>query len=204
MKVTKERSARNREALVKAAAGLFKEKGFEGVRVAEICERAGLTEGALYHHFATCGELAREAMQYATDRSVASLRTLLDGRPGSLGNYLDAYLTVHHRDHRATGCTFATCAPEIKDRARGFGGPLAAGLEECLRLIERNLPANWSRPVRRQKAMVIASGLVGGLILSRATAKPDPRLSLEILRSVHGGLSAVGGLRSPAGGGTVR
>ena len=47
MKVTKEQSTANRMALVRAADRLFRERGIDGVGVAEISKRAGLTHGAL-------------------------------------------------------------------------------------------------------------------------------------------------------------
>jgi hypothetical protein len=43
MKVTKEKSAENRAALVETAARLFRERGIDGVGVAEIGKAAGLT-----------------------------------------------------------------------------------------------------------------------------------------------------------------
>ena len=51
MKVTKEKSAENRAALVETAARLFRERGIDGVGVAEISKAAGLTHGALYGQF---------------------------------------------------------------------------------------------------------------------------------------------------------
>ena len=47
------RSARTRRALLDAARALFAEKGFAGTGREEIAQRAGVTRGALYHHFAS-------------------------------------------------------------------------------------------------------------------------------------------------------
>ncbi len=46
-----QRTAETRKALVAAARGLFAARGYDGVGAEEIVRAAGLTRGALYHHF---------------------------------------------------------------------------------------------------------------------------------------------------------
>jgi AcrR family transcriptional regulator len=46
-----ERKKATRAALIDAARGLFAERGYEDVGAEEIVRAAGLTRGALYHHF---------------------------------------------------------------------------------------------------------------------------------------------------------
>jgi AcrR family transcriptional regulator len=52
-----ERSAATRDALVAAARSLFAARGFAEVGTEEIVRAAGLSRGALYHHFADKTEL---------------------------------------------------------------------------------------------------------------------------------------------------
>jgi AcrR family transcriptional regulator len=52
-----ERRAQTRAALIAAGRTLFTEHGFAGAGREEIVDRAGLTRGALYHHFASKEDL---------------------------------------------------------------------------------------------------------------------------------------------------
>ncbi|HEY4835185.1 MAG TPA: TetR family transcriptional regulator, partial [Bradyrhizobium sp.] len=58
MKVSREQVALNRQRIVGAAGRLFREKGFDGIGVADIMQAAGLTHGGFYGHFASKEDLA--------------------------------------------------------------------------------------------------------------------------------------------------
>src|SRR3954453_4512834 len=57
------RSAATRDALVAAARALFAEHGYADVGTEEIVRAAGLTRGALYHHFADKVEVFAAAFE---------------------------------------------------------------------------------------------------------------------------------------------
>src|ERR1700686_1557683 len=83
MKVTKEKAAENRAALVQAAGRLFRERGIDGVGVAEISKKAGLTHGALYAQFPSKEALAAEAFASGLKPGMEKMTVDQAGRPAS-------------------------------------------------------------------------------------------------------------------------
>src|SRR5271167_3550999 len=104
MKVTKEKSAENRAALIETAGRMFRERGIDGVGVAEISKAAGLTHEALYAQFPSKQALVAEALGQGLAGSDARMTASKpDGAP-TLFDLLDRYLALDHRDNLAGGC----------------------------------------------------------------------------------------------------
>src|SRR5688572_2283235 len=59
-----ERTARTRAALVQAARAAFATNGFTATSTPRIAEDAGVSRGALYHHFADKAELFRAVVEH--------------------------------------------------------------------------------------------------------------------------------------------
>ena len=64
MRRTAEDAARTRVALLEAALMAFEEKGWRGATFEHIAERAGVTRGALHHHFRDKRALLVEALEW--------------------------------------------------------------------------------------------------------------------------------------------
>ena len=64
MKITKAQSQENRARIVETAAALFRERGYDGVSVADLMAAAGLTHGGFYKHFGSKADLMAEAAEH--------------------------------------------------------------------------------------------------------------------------------------------
>jgi AcrR family transcriptional regulator len=68
-------AAETRSRLLSAAAGIFAERGYDGTRVADIAAAAGVSNGALYAHFASKADLLVEALRAHGRRLLAEAFT---------------------------------------------------------------------------------------------------------------------------------
>ena len=76
-----ERSEGTRAAIVAAARELFAEKGYGATSTEEIVARAGLTRGALYHHFKGKGDLFLAVVDQL-EREIGERVVLAGAEPG--------------------------------------------------------------------------------------------------------------------------
>jgi AcrR family transcriptional regulator len=84
-----------RTALLSAAEILIAERGYADVSIDEICVRAGVTKGALYHHFASKRELFRALCDHVEDSWVDEMVEAVSGEDDPLRRLLmgcDAFL----------------------------------------------------------------------------------------------------------------
>src|SRR5216110_2787030 len=108
MKVSREQAAQNRERIVEAAAQLFRERGFEGIGVADLMKEAGLTHGGFYGHFSSKQDLVAEASARALMRSLALFSDAAERETADpLSAIASAYLSRRHRDKPGEGCLLA-------------------------------------------------------------------------------------------------
>jgi TetR/AcrR family transcriptional regulator, transcriptional repressor for nem operon len=61
VRVTREQAAQHRQQILDVAGTLFRQRGFDGIGVADIMKGAGLTHGGFYGHFTSKDALTAEA-----------------------------------------------------------------------------------------------------------------------------------------------
>lgn len=83
-----ERSRETRDALIETARELFLDKGYAATGTPEVVEKAGLTRGALYHHFRD-----KQALFMAvTETEAFRIAQDIESRSSGAANPLDALL----------------------------------------------------------------------------------------------------------------
>jgi AcrR family transcriptional regulator len=70
-----------RQALIAVGRRLFATRGYAAVGLAEIVTTAGVTKGALYHHFANKAELFRAALQQVQQEVGRRVAQAADAQP---------------------------------------------------------------------------------------------------------------------------
>ena len=193
LKVTKEKVTENRAALVEAAGRLFRERGIDGVGVAEISKKAGLTHGALYAQFPSKEALAAEAFTSALEPGLEKMTADRAGRAATLTDFLDDYLSFDHRDDLAAGCPMSASASEVARQDKIVCERFTEGFEQFVALIEHGLGASTLEGDKRQRAQAMMAAMIGGVAASRAIVKVDPKLSNQILRAVRQIVGEIGG-----------
>jgi len=179
VRVTHKQSAANREKVLDVAGTLFRERGFDGIGVADIMKRAGLTHGGFYGQFASKDDLAAEA----TERVLKNPRwqERLTGKPNpSFAELVRGYLSPDHRDDPGTGCLIAALGSDTARQPRTVRRALTDGFRVRLDAWMKLVPGR-SVAARREKALVTMATLVGALVIARAV--DDPALSDEVLEA---------------------
>ena len=186
MKVSRAQAAQNRERIVETAAQLFRERGFEGIGVADLMKEAGLTHGGFYGHFASKEALITEASARALTRSLAVLSQVAARAPGDpLSAVADAYLTSTHRDNPGAGCLLAALGPDVSRQGPAVRRRVTDYVRGAVDLLT-TMVRGTSKAARRQKALSTYATLVGTMVMARAV--DDRALSQEILNA---GLASV-------------
>lgn len=175
---SQKQKAESRQAIMRSAAQLFREKGFEGVTVSEVMDGAGLTHGGFPRHFSSKEELitATLADVFATDARAPSLPS------HDLRAFADAYLRADHRNTPGAGCVFAALGPEMARAPEPTREVLTEAIE---RQIEKftSMARGVDVDERRVAAIGTWATMIGAMVLARI-ANSDA-VSHEILASAR-------------------
>jgi TetR/AcrR family transcriptional repressor of nem operon len=188
MKVSREQAAANRERILDVASTLFRERGFDGIGVADLMKHAGLTHGGFYGHFSSKEDLMAQACDRALAQSAAKWAKLC-AQPGGkpLSSIAKSYLSTRNRDDPGAGCAVAALGADASRQGSKVRHSITEGVRSLVRILAGTVPGK-SRAAKRRAALTTFASMVGALVLARAM--DDPKLSAEILDAVSGSIEA--------------
>lgn len=186
MKVSKLQAAENRERVLDVAGKLFRERGFDGIGVADLMKEAGLTHGGFYGQFGSKENLMIEALSRAFEENINNWSQV--GKQAerkesgtALKAITTAYLSKAHRDQPSIGCVMASLGVDVTRQSPTVRDHLTSGFRAFVQSMTRLFPQKTAE-IQHEKALALTASLVGGLILARAV--DDEALSEEIMQSV--------------------
>lgn len=178
MKITKTQSLANRAHIVETASELFRERGYDGVGVAELMATAGFTQGGFYKHFGSKADLMAEVAENSLAKSLTSTCDL------DLPGFVNLYVSRDHRDGRGVGCTMAALCGDAARQSNELKATFADGLESTLAALEEKYLKGLDTMGQdvRAKMINLLAHAIGAVMLSRA-CPDDSSLADEILET---------------------
>ena len=178
--------AQTHQRLVRAAAGQFRDKGIDGISLAELMKLLGLTHGGFYKHFDSREDLIAEAAEHAFTCAERTLDKYADDERDPFAAWVDWYASEEHRDDAgADRCPVPALVGDIPRARDDVRTAYTAVVERYIATLEGML--GGGEDAHRQ-ATVAMSTLVGSLALARAV--DDDAMSAELLQAAREVLKA--------------
>jgi TetR/AcrR family transcriptional repressor of nem operon len=182
MKVSKETMAEHREQIIASAAKRFRERGFDGISVADLMKEVGLTHGGFYGHFSSKEELTALAAGRAIDDTASRWEKWIDEAEGDpLEAFTNKYLSLFHYGHPEIGCLLAATGTELARQPDSVKKVVTESMGRFFDVIGKAVPGRTA-VARKKNAISVFAALIGGMILARNIS--DPELREQIFQSL--------------------
>ncbi|MGA7853768.1 MAG: TetR/AcrR family transcriptional regulator [Candidatus Acidiferrales bacterium] len=171
-----------RQEIIRKAAPIFNQRGYEGAALSELMQATGLEKGGIYRHFDSKQQLASEAFDYAWEKAI---NARLEGTE-EIANSVDRLQQIvrNFRDRREGlvpgGCPLLNTAIDSDDGNLPLRNQARRALDKWLdRLAAIAAQGQKRGEIRRQVdsaklATLIVSTLEGSLMLSRLQRTEEP------------------------------
>ena len=174
---------RTRQEIIRKAAPIFNEKGYDGAALSDLMRATGLEKGGIYRHFDSKEQLAAEAFDYAWK---VALDTRFEGTQ-EISNTVDRLkrIVCNFRDQRSGlvpgGCPLLNTAIDSDDGNAKLRAKALAALRSWLERLQSVIEEGKRRgEILRgvdssELGTLIISTLEGSLMVSRLRRKDDAR-----------------------------
>ncbi|QKJ88733.1 TetR family transcriptional regulator [Paramixta manurensis] len=160
--------ARTRQRILAEAAVAMREQGTEGIGVAALMKRAGLTHGGFYAHFASRDDLVANVIAYIFEQTLEKLRSSLQSDTAEgLSQFIDAYLSMAVRNAPGESCPLPALSGEAARLSRTARDNFANGVTQMQALLAKCL-TTLRLPQPDVLAVSMLSEMIGAMALARA------------------------------------
>jgi TetR/AcrR family transcriptional repressor of nem operon len=163
-----------RRKIVKAAAPIFNQRGYEGSSLNDLMEATGLKKGGIYRHFTSKEELAAKAFDYTWEAAWNARLLHVDEKANGVEKLKQLIANfVEHRSPVAGGCPILNTAVDADDGNTVLRARVAKALRSWLSrlqvIVEQAREHRETRPGVDAKAVatLIVASLEGALMMSR-------------------------------------
>jgi TetR/AcrR family transcriptional repressor of nem operon len=168
MRVNRTQAEENRRAVIDAASRLFRERGFDGIGLADLMGAAGLTHGAFYKQFKSKDDLIAQACDRALETGADGWRRAAhDAGEGAYAALVRRYLTPGHRSRVGTGCVFAALGPDASRHGPDLPRHFEAGVKTFVGILDGAM-RKADPDATPDDAIAAFATMVGALVLARA------------------------------------
>jgi TetR/AcrR family transcriptional repressor of nem operon len=175
MRYSSEQVAASRDALVRTAARIFREKGFAGVGVDDLSRQAGVTSGSFYKHFASKSDAFLEVVRAGVDRVAKRVRSLKASKSGGPGGWVNDFATIHsskeHLRSVGLGCNLPTLSVEVARSDSEARKAFEESIRKAIREMASGEPFSGTKDAE-ERSVAILSILTGAMVIARAMANP--------------------------------
>lgn len=188
MRVSRKQAQENQDRVIDTAARLLRERGYDGIGVADLMKAAGLTHGGFYRSFASKDDMIGKVTAHMIATANDALATGIAARPDDpFKALIDTYISATHCADPGSGCILPTLGIDAARRSDpALHEIFTQVIRGYLRLLEDMAPAMPADTRRRPPAAILAE-MVGAIVLSRATE--DTALADEVICAVASDLS---------------
>lgn len=186
-RVSRAQADSHREQITDASARLFKERGLNGVSVADLMGAAGLTHGGFYGHFESKDALAAIAVAHAFEQSAERWHKRIAGKPDAAARrtvLVEKFLTAQSLKEVGMGCPTVALATDVsrEPAAAPIRTAYLDGLEGLVQILAE-VEDGPDAANRRSAALADYATMAGALLLARATEGAP--LSAELLAAAR-------------------
>jgi TetR/AcrR family transcriptional repressor of nem operon len=175
-----------REKLLEAALGVIRAQGYAATTVDDLCEQAGVTKGAFFHHFPTKDALAVAAADYWSEKTSALFAGADYHRHGDPLSRVLAYIDFRKQLIRGAipdfTCLVGTMVQEAYDASDDIREACRRSIEGHAETLEADIAAaltqyNVHGVTAKSLALYTQAALQGAFILAKA--KNDAGVAID-------------------------